>query len=51
MRTNPTAELLERRMEDRRYAERIDSIDRRVRIAHFRHADIRRTNIALGIAA
>lgn len=43
MRHNALAQILDRRMEDRRAEERTGQLDRRAKIPHYRHADIRRT--------
>lgn len=49
MRHNPLAQILDRRMEDRRHEERMDQIDRRVKIPHYRHRDIARAVSALNL--
>lgn len=49
MKHSPIAQILDRRMEDRRHEERMGQLDRRARIPHFRHADIRRICNALNL--
>lgn len=49
MKHNALAQILDRRMEDRRHEEREGQIDRRMKIPHFRHLEIARAVSALNL--
>jgi hypothetical protein len=49
MRHNALAQILDRRMEERRHEERSGQIDRRMKIPHYRDAEIRRAVSALNL--
>lgn len=49
MKHSAIAQILDRRMEDRRHEERVGQIDRRMKIPHYRDAEIRRAVAALNL--
>lgn len=49
MKHSAIAQILDRRMEDRRHEERVGQIDRRMKIPHYRDAEIRRACSALNL--